>query len=319
MRHRWIRVTLPGRCPCISCYWPSFQPSVQGTIHSSEARRYPTWDRRVFPRPSLHGWGRTSCEPIAHLATAATSGMWRTRRLVPRQEKESEGQARVSRTAHRRIQDTDFVFDPMQSSAKYNFAIGSSLTSSSHPAQEINSAFVASKREVSGHFKDWYSYSFRIWKESVYSYMIRKWAMRISLRRRRGVSSLVAEIALIAVVLITTVVFASFTFGIFSFYYSPPEIAVEVASCYTAGNSTTCQLTLANMGARDTSTTGSCSLNVGTAVSGLVVNGGVVPAGGSLANVQCVTHGVDPSPGSQVTGALPLDNGGIAFFVGRVE
>jgi FlaG/FlaF family flagellin (archaellin) len=142
--------------------------------------------------------------------------------------------------------------------------------------------------------------------------------MRITLRRRSGVSSIVAEITLIAVVLIATVIFASFTFGVFSFYYSPPEVAVEGASCSTAGNSTTCQLTLSNMGNRDTSTTGSCSLNVGTAVSGLVVNGGIVPAGGSLTNVQCVTHGVDPSPGSQVTGALSLTNGGIAFFVGSV-
>jgi len=142
--------------------------------------------------------------------------------------------------------------------------------------------------------------------------------MRTSLRRRRGVSSLVAEITLIAVVLIATVIFASFTFGIFSLYYSPPEIAVEGASCYTASNSTTCQLTLTNMGSQATSTTGSCSLNVGTDISGLVVNGGVVPAGGSLANVQCVTHGVDPSPGSQVTGALSFANGGIAFFVGNV-
>ena len=131
-------------------------------------------------------------------------------------------------------------------------------------------------------------------------------------------SALVAEITLIAVVLIATVIFASFTFGIFSLYYSPPEVAVEGASCYAAGNSTTCQLTLTNMGTRDTTTTGVCSMNVGTDLSGLVVNGGVVPAGGSLTNVQCVTHGIDPSPGSQVTGALSLANGGIAFFVGSV-
>jgi len=142
--------------------------------------------------------------------------------------------------------------------------------------------------------------------------------MRIAPRRRRGVSPLVAEITLIAVVLIATIVMASFTFGLFSFYYSPPEVSVEGTSCYTGGNSTTCQLTLMNMGTRNASTTGSCSLNVGTDISGLVVNGGVVPAGGSLTNVQCVTHGVDPSPGSQVTGALSLTNGGIAFFVGSV-
>jgi len=142
--------------------------------------------------------------------------------------------------------------------------------------------------------------------------------MRISPYRRRGVSSLVAEIALIAVLLIATVIFASFTFGLFSLYYSPPEVAAEGTSCSAAGNSTTCQLTLTNIGTQDTSTTGSCSLNVGTAISGQVVNGGVVPAGGSLTNVKCVAHGVEPSPGSQVTGVLSLANGGVAFFIGSV-
>ena len=132
-------------------------------------------------------------------------------------------------------------------------------------------------------------------------------------------SPLVAEITLIAVVLIATVIMASFTFGLFSLYYSPPEVAVQGATCSTAGNSTTCQLTLTNMGAQDASTTGSCSMSMGTEVSGLVFNGGIVPAGGSLTNVQCVAHGVDPSPGSQVAGALSLTNGGTAFFVGSVE
>jgi len=140
--------------------------------------------------------------------------------------------------------------------------------------------------------------------------------MRITQRRRRGVSALVAEIALIAVVLIVSVIFASFTFGVFSFYYSPPEVAAQGASCSTAGNSTTCQLTLTNVGAQDTSTTGSCSLDSGTVVNGYIVDGGTVPAGGSLANVQCVTNGLNLTSGSQVDGALTLTNGGTAFFIG---
>jgi len=143
--------------------------------------------------------------------------------------------------------------------------------------------------------------------------------MRVTSRRRSGVSSLVAEIALIAVLLIATVIMASFTFGLFSLYYSPPEVAAQGATCSTAGNSTTCQLILINTGIRDTSTTGSCSLDMGTGVSGHVLNGGVVPAGGSLTNVQCVAHGIDPYPGSQVTGTLLLTNGATAFFVGSVQ
>ena len=143
--------------------------------------------------------------------------------------------------------------------------------------------------------------------------------MRTSQRRRRGVSSLVAEITLIAVVLIVTVIFASFTFGIFSLYYSPAEVAAEGASCSTGGNSTMCQVTLTNVGAQDTSTTGSCSLDAGTVVTGYIVGGGIVPAGGSLANVQCITLGLNLTSGSQVDGTLALTNGGTTFFVGTVQ
>jgi hypothetical protein len=143
--------------------------------------------------------------------------------------------------------------------------------------------------------------------------------MRIKVRRRSGLASIVVEVMLIAVLLIAVVILASFTFGLFSFYLSPAEVAVEGASCSTAGNSTTCLLTLTNLGAQDAYTTGSCSLSAGTDALGNVVNGGIVPAGGSLSNVQCVTHGVDPSPGSQVSGVLSLTNGGTAFFVGTVQ
>lgn len=143
--------------------------------------------------------------------------------------------------------------------------------------------------------------------------------MQFTLRRRSGVSPIVAEVTLIAVLLIATVILASFTFGVFSLYYSPAEVAAEGASCSTDGNSTTCQLTLTNVGAKDTSTTGSCSLDVGTSVTGQVVDGGVVPAGGSLTDVQCVALGLNLHSGTLVDGALSLSSGGTAYFVGTVE
>jgi len=138
------------------------------------------------------------------------------------------------------------------------------------------------------------------------------------LHRRRGVSALVAEIVLIAVLLIATVIFASFTFGLFSFYLSPAEVSVEGASCFAGGNSTTCQLTLTNVGSSDVWTTGSCTLSAGNDSSGSVVGGGDVPAGGSL-SVQCVAHGINLNHGAQVAGTLPLTNGGTAFFTGTVQ
>lgn len=142
--------------------------------------------------------------------------------------------------------------------------------------------------------------------------------MRIS-RRRRGVSPVIAEVCLIAVLLVSAIMLVSLTFGVFSFYISPAEVEAESALCSAAGNTTMCLLTLTNTGAQDTFTTGSCTLDAGAVLSGNVVNGGTVPAGGSLTNVQCVTHGVDPSPGSQVSGVLSLTNGGTAFFVGTVQ
>ena len=142
--------------------------------------------------------------------------------------------------------------------------------------------------------------------------------MQFTLRRRRGVSPLVAELVLIAVLLVATVIFASFTFGLFAFYFSPAEVSVEGASCFAGGNSTTCQLTLTNVGTSNVWTTGSCTLSAGNDSSGSVVGGGDVPAGGSLL-VQCVAHGVDLNPGAQVAGVLPLTNGGTAFFTGTVQ
>ena len=142
--------------------------------------------------------------------------------------------------------------------------------------------------------------------------------MRIT-RRRRGVSVIIAEVVLIAVLLVSAIMLTGLTFGLFSLYLSPAEVAAESVSCSAAGNTTTCQVTLTNEGAQDVSTTGSCSLNEGTAVSGSVVDGGIIPAGGSLQGVECVTNGVDLSSGSLVQGALPLTNGGSAFFTGTLE
>jgi len=142
--------------------------------------------------------------------------------------------------------------------------------------------------------------------------------MRITRQKRSGITPIIVEFMLIAIVLIACVMLAGFTFGLFSSYVTPAEVAVESAICSTAGNTTTCQLTLTNVGARDTSTTGTCSMSAGADENGSVVGGGTVPAGGSLSGVECVAHGY-LSTGSQVSGALSLTNGGIAFFVGTLE
>jgi FlaG/FlaF family flagellin (archaellin) len=143
--------------------------------------------------------------------------------------------------------------------------------------------------------------------------------MRISGHRRRGVSVVVAEVVMIAVLLVAAVMLAGVTFGIFSFYYQPAEVVASGAVCSAAGNTTTCQITLSNEGLDDAATTGDCSLQDGTLMSGAVVGGGTVPAGGTLSGVKCVAHGTDPIQGSQVSGSLLMTNGASAFFIGTLD
>jgi hypothetical protein len=123
---------------------------------------------------------------------------------------------------------------------------------------------------------------------------------------------------MIAVLLVAAVMLAGITFGVFSFYYHPAEVSAVGATCSTNGNTTVCQLTLTNIGLENTATTGVCSLRAGAVETGSVVGGGTVPAGGSLSGVKCVASG-NPSPGSQVSGALLMTNGASAFFVGTLD
>ena len=158
----------------------------------------------------------------------------------------------------------------------------------------------------------------RIWKEPVYARGPGIDTMRVTGHRRRGVSVVVAEVVMIAVLLVAAVMLAGVTFGIFAIYYSPAEVAAVGASCSAVGNSTVCQFTLTNEGTQDTATDGVCSLRVGELIQGSVVDGGTVPAGGSLSGVQCVANGGGLMPGSHISGVLEMTNGASAFFIGTV-
>ena len=140
--------------------------------------------------------------------------------------------------------------------------------------------------------------------------------MRLARHKRKGVSVVVAEVVMIAVLLVAAVMLAGVTFGIFAIYYQPAEVAAGGATCSTMGNATVCQLTLTNEGSSDTETTGMCSLQAGSLVHGTVEGGGTVPAGGTLSGVECVAAGGGFSPGSHINGALQMANGASAFFVG---
>jgi hypothetical protein len=144
-------------------------------------------------------------------------------------------------------------------------------------------------------------------------------SMRIFRQRRRGVSAVVAEVVMIAVLLVATVMLAGVTFGVFAIYYQPAEVAAEGATCIAAGNTTICQLTLTNQGSHDTATAGVCSLSGDAVASGSVEGGGTVPAGGSLSGVQCVVNGGSSFEGARISGAVLMTNGFYAYFVGTLE
>ena len=134
-------------------------------------------------------------------------------------------------------------------------------------------------------------------------------------KKRSGVSPIVAELCLIAVLLITAVILSGFLFGTFSTYIPPAEIAAQATFCSASGGSETCQLVLANMGARIVSTDGSCSMTVGGSyIKGTIQNGGIVPAGGSLDGVSCIVSGAIASVGARIAGTIALTDGALVYF-----
>jgi hypothetical protein len=143
--------------------------------------------------------------------------------------------------------------------------------------------------------------------------------MHLPRHKRSGLAAIVVEVLLIGVVLIASVLVAGFTFGIFSFYITPAVVSVAGTMCSATENTTTCQLTIINEGERPTATTGTCSIDESSDIGGSVIGGGTVPAGGSLQGVQCVAHGGELPSGSQVSGALPMTNGAILYFIGTLQ
>jgi FlaG/FlaF family flagellin (archaellin) len=137
---------------------------------------------------------------------------------------------------------------------------------------------------------------------------------RLSRAKRKGLSAVIVELLLIVIALVTTAVLGGFVFGTLNFYYGPAELAAQVASCSASNNSEVCQVTLTNIGANPASTLG-CTMNVnGSRVQGIMTNGGVVPASGSLGNVGCTAHGSTVPSGTRVVGWISFTGGFSAYF-----
>ena len=134
-------------------------------------------------------------------------------------------------------------------------------------------------------------------------------------KKRSGVSPVVAELCLIAVLLISVVILSGFLFDTFSMYVTPAEVAAQATLCSASGGMETCQFVLANLGTRVVGTDGSCSMTLGGSyVKGTIQNGGIVPAGGSLTGASCIVSGSVASVGARIAGTIALTDGATVYF-----
>jgi hypothetical protein len=138
-------------------------------------------------------------------------------------------------------------------------------------------------------------------------------------RRRSGITEIIVEFTMIIAILIAAVMIGGYSFGLISSYVPPAEVAVESASCFSSSNATVCQLTLANVGANDASTTGQCTISSASMKPCQVIGGGTIQAGGVLKGVECVIDGSTVQADSHVQGEISLSNGASVPFVGDVN
>ena len=149
--------------------------------------------------------------------------------------------------------------------------------------------------------------------------------MRISPRRRKGISPVLATVILIAITLIAAIAIAGFVFGLFGTFTSGANLQLSVVSCVhgVAGNAAGdayCELAITNTGGATGSITG-CSLygTAGTSGPGAAaptVAGTVtVPAGTtSAAPVTVVCDNVALTSGAAVSGSLVVASGSPLAF-----
>jgi hypothetical protein len=138
---------------------------------------------------------------------------------------------------------------------------------------------------------------------------------RIRKPARSGVSPVVAELCLIAVLLITSVVLSGLVFGAFSYFTAPAQVAAQAIDCTASGSTEVCNLILDNLGSTGVGTDGACSMTVGGQnIIGTIENGGTVPADGSLQGVACVVSGAVASAGNRIGGTIALNDGALVYF-----
>lgn len=140
--------------------------------------------------------------------------------------------------------------------------------------------------------------------------------MKILTKSRKAVVPMVAEMVLIAVTLISSLVVGGFFFGLTATMSRPAEVEVRVTTCKQVGSSETCVIDFTNMGSSSTATAGTCELG---SAEGTLTSGGVITAGGTLVGAECTVADFSASPGTSITGSIPLTNGATVYFAGTIS
>jgi hypothetical protein len=135
----------------------------------------------------------------------------------------------------------------------------------------------------------------------------------MGLKKRHGVSPVLAELLIIVVSIVAGVSVGSFGFQVIGNTGNTAVVSASVNSCAANGHNETCSLQLQNTGASNVQTTSVCTLGSAT---GIINPGQTVPAGGSL-DVSCTAPGSSfLQTASVVTGWVVLSNGAYIYFAG---
>lgn len=140
--------------------------------------------------------------------------------------------------------------------------------------------------------------------------------MKIQGKSRKAVTPMVAEMVLIAVTLISSLIFGGFFFGLVGTMGRPAEVAARVTACKQVGSNETCVIDFTDLGSSSTATAGTCKLG---SADGTLTSAGTITAGGTLVGAKCTVTGFSASSGSRIVGSLQLANGATVYFAGTAS
>lgn len=133
--------------------------------------------------------------------------------------------------------------------------------------------------------------------------------------RRRAILAVIAEIMLIAIILVEAVV-VGYAFGLLGSFTNTAEVSVSVMSCNGKANVLTCTFTARNTGSGSTSITG-ISVIQGATYKNTNATAVRVGVGQTVSFTRTWTLNCTRlTAGTHITGAAELTNGGSALFWG---